>query len=105
MTLTTGEYDINMTVKIPSVAVEESSKADLVPQEWLAKLDPEWIHLWNAHGGRHRQAEEVPIEEVRRKPLAYSFTYPTWSGKYGGLLRRVYLLRMYRPSCFQGGRN
>ncbi|KAL7770424.1 hypothetical protein CFE70_000358 [Pyrenophora teres f. teres 0-1] len=69
-----------MAVKVQSSAVEAADDCHQTPQQWLGRLDPEWVQVWNAHGGRHRQAEEVPIEEVRRKPLSYSFTYPTWSG-------------------------
>lgn len=93
-----------MTVKIPSVADEESSKAYRTPEEWIARLDPEWVRVWNAHGGHHRQAEEVPIEKVRRKPLAYSFTYPTWSGKHGTAPPMIRLLTMKRSLCVQGDR-
>lgn len=71
-----------MTIRIQPLPVEVSGKVHQTPKQWLQRLDPEWVQIWNAHGGRHRQAEEVPIEEVRQKPLAYSFTYPTWSGKY-----------------------
>ncbi|KAI1588660.1 Aes Esterase lipase [Pyrenophora tritici-repentis] len=69
-----------MTMRVPSSAVETVGIPHQAPEQWLARLDPEWVQVWNTHGGRHRQAEEVPIEEVRRKPLSYSFTYPTWSG-------------------------
>ncbi|KAI2486118.1 lipase/esterase [Pyrenophora tritici-repentis] len=69
-----------MTMRVPSSAVETAGIPHQAPEQWLARLDPEWVQVWNTHGGRHRQAEEVPIEEVRRKPLSYSFTYPTWSG-------------------------
>jgi hypothetical protein len=71
-----------MTVKIQSLELEASGNLHQTPEQWLASLDPEWVQIWNAYGGRHRQAEQVPIEEVRRKPAAYSFTYPTWSGKH-----------------------
>ncbi|KAG9605579.1 hypothetical protein KCU77_g239, partial [Aureobasidium melanogenum] len=50
------------------------------PKQWLDELDPEWVEMWNAHGVCHRQAEEVGVEEVRKDPAAYSFTYPTWAG-------------------------
>lgn len=91
-----------MTVKIPSVAVETAGSAHQAPEQWLARLDPEWVEVWNAHGGRHRQAEDVPIEEVRRKPLAYSFTYPTWSGKHGDIFCMDGLLIVTRALCVQG---
>jgi len=91
-----------MTVKLASVTVEAAGNAHRAPEQWLTRLDPEWVQVWNAHGGRHRQAEEVSIEEVRRKPLAYSFTYPTWSGKSCNLSRVNWLLTLTRSVRVQG---
>ena len=95
-------YPDNITVKLPSVAVEAAGNAHRAPEQWLTRLDPEWVQVWNAHGGRHRQAEEVPIEEVRQKPLAYSFAYPTWSGKNRYLSHVNWLLTLTRPFRVQG---
>jgi len=70
-----------MTEEVRPVSARTTSSTHQVPAEWLHKLDPEWIDVWNTHGGKHCQAEEFPIEIVRQKPVAYSFTYPTWSGR------------------------
>lgn len=70
-----------MTRYPPSVVPRVTVATHQAPKQWLDKLDPEWVEMWNTHGGRHRQAEEVAIEEVRRDPAAYSFTYPTWAGQ------------------------
>ncbi|KAM5350189.1 hypothetical protein ACJ41O_006694 [Fusarium nematophilum] len=43
-------------------------------------LDPEWRHLWNAHGNSMVRADEVSIQEYRADPAKYSFTYPTYPG-------------------------
>jgi hypothetical protein len=70
-----------MTRFPPSAALKVADSTHRVPEQWLGKLDPEWTRTWNLHGGHHRQAEEVSIEEVRKDPVAYSFTYPTWEGR------------------------
>lgn len=72
-----------MTVFTPSATLTAGDQTHQAPQQWLDKLDPEWAKIWNLHGGYHCQAEEVSIEEVRKDPMAYSFTYPTWEGKCG----------------------
>ncbi|THY19388.1 hypothetical protein D6D01_07073 [Aureobasidium pullulans] len=69
-----------MTRDLPSSAVQTAGPDHQAPKQWLDKLDQEWVEIWNAHGGRHCQAEEVSIEKVRQEPAKYSFTYPTWSG-------------------------
>lgn len=71
-----------MTRFTPSASLIATNLAHRVPEPWLDKLDPEWAKIWNTHGGHHCQAEEVSIEEVRKDPAAYSFTYPIWDGKY-----------------------
>ncbi|TDZ16743.1 Arylesterase [Colletotrichum orbiculare MAFF 240422] len=43
-------------------------------------IDPEWVRLWNEHGGSMVRADEVSIEEYRKSPAQYGFTYPTHSG-------------------------
>lgn len=44
-------------------------------------LDPVWIQLWNEHGGADMiRADEVTIEEYRKSPATFGFSYPTWSG-------------------------
>jgi hypothetical protein len=52
-----------------------------IPKEWLSRLDPEWIALWQEHGSSLKRADEVDIATYRENPSAYSFTYPTWSGE------------------------
>jgi len=70
-----------MTRDLPATEIVVASHVHQAPEHWLDGLDPEWIEIWNAHGGRHCQAEQVSIFEVRKNPAAYSFTYPTWTGK------------------------
>ncbi|KAK2053413.1 hypothetical protein LY76DRAFT_619950 [Colletotrichum caudatum] len=43
-------------------------------------IDPEWVRLWNEHGGAMIRADEVTIGEYRKSPAQYSFTYPTCRG-------------------------
>ncbi|CAD0084064.1 unnamed protein product, partial [Aureobasidium vineae] len=72
--------NLTMTRFPPSTVAKAAVSTHQAPKQWLDKLDPEWAEIWNTHGGRHCQAEEVPIEEVRQNPAKYSFTYPTWAG-------------------------
>ncbi|KAJ9624378.1 hypothetical protein H2204_010831 [Knufia peltigerae] len=58
----------------------DASVEHAIPAEYADKLDPEWVKLWNEHGRHQRRADEVKIEEYRKNPSAYSFTYPTWPG-------------------------
>ncbi|KAJ8117657.1 hypothetical protein OPT61_g1204 [Boeremia exigua] len=46
----------------------------------LAGLDPEWIELWNTHGAHMVRADEISLEDYRKNPGEYSFTYPTCAG-------------------------
>lgn len=44
-------------------------------------LDSGWINLWNNHGGGDMiRADEVTIEEYRKSPSTFGFSYPTWAG-------------------------
>ncbi|TDZ33517.1 Arylesterase [Colletotrichum trifolii] len=43
-------------------------------------IDPEWVRLWNEHGGSMVRADEVSIAEYRKSPAQYGFTHPTHSG-------------------------
>ncbi|KAK1988195.1 Alpha/Beta hydrolase protein [Colletotrichum cereale] len=43
-------------------------------------IDLEWVRLWNEHGAAMTRADEVTIEEYRKSPARYSFTYPTCQG-------------------------
>lgn len=51
-----------------------------IPEGWTDSLDSEWVKIWCSHGGHHKQAEHYSIEDIRKEPSVYSFTYPTWSG-------------------------
>ena len=51
-----------------------------IKQKHLAGLDPEWVDLWHTHGAHMVRADEVSIEEYRKNPALYSFTYPTCEG-------------------------
>jgi hypothetical protein len=49
--------------------------------------------MWNEHGGGDMiRADEVTIEEYRKAPAKYGFSYPTWAGVY---FFSVLLLFMY----------
>jgi hypothetical protein len=52
-----------------------------IPEEWLPRLDPEWVTLWNEHGRDLKRADEVDVALYRKDPSSYSFTYPIWSGE------------------------
>jgi acetyl esterase/lipase len=51
-----------------------------IPKEWISRLDPEWVSLWNEHGCHQLRADEVSVTQYRRDPKAYSFTYAAWEG-------------------------
>ncbi|KAH0328936.1 hypothetical protein KCU71_g842, partial [Aureobasidium melanogenum] len=76
----TSKIDQSKDQVIVSIVPRVAGATHQAPKQWLDELDPEWVEMWNAHGGCHRQAEEVGVEEVRKDPAAYSFTYPTWAG-------------------------
>ncbi|VUC29627.1 unnamed protein product [Clonostachys rosea] len=65
---------VTETVKVPEIG-RLTISAEAYPG-----LDPEWISLWNDHGSSMVRADEVTIEEYRRDPAKYSFTYPTCPG-------------------------
>lgn len=46
----------------------------------LAGLDPEWVELWNNYGANMVRADELSLEDYRKDPAKYSFTYPTCAG-------------------------
>lgn len=66
-----------------AIAIEpKPQKARLsIPKKLLRGLDPEWVGLWETHGSSMVRADEVSIEEYRKNPAKYSFTYPTFAGK------------------------
>ncbi|CAL5869776.1 uncharacterized protein PFLUO_LOCUS4006 [Penicillium psychrofluorescens] len=65
-----------------AIAIEpKPQKARLsIPKKLLRGLDPEWVGLWETHGSSMVRADEVSIEEYRKNPAKYSFTYPTFAG-------------------------
>ncbi|KAK5110938.1 hypothetical protein LTR62_005476 [Meristemomyces frigidus] len=63
-----------------TTVTEECAQSHAIPESLVNKLDPEWVKLWNDHGRYQQRADEVSIEEYRKDPAAYSFTYPTWPG-------------------------
>lgn len=65
-------------------------------------LDTEWIDLWNAHGAHMVRADELSIQEYRKNPAAYSFTYPTCPGKISldsGVFSFHSLIEIFRSRC------
>ncbi|KAF2021448.1 hypothetical protein BU24DRAFT_438531 [Aaosphaeria arxii CBS 175.79] len=70
------------TTSVTQTITETPSKKSrlAIKQEHLAGLDPEWISLWNTYGADMIRADEVSIEEFRKDPAKYSFTYPTCAG-------------------------
>ncbi|EAW10022.1 alpha/beta hydrolase [Aspergillus clavatus NRRL 1] len=54
--------------------------ANSIPARYLPRLDPEWRQMWSTHGKDVIGAHLVSVDEVRRSPAKYSFTYPTWTG-------------------------
>ncbi|KAL4795287.1 Alpha/Beta hydrolase protein [Aspergillus venezuelensis] len=56
------------------------AKRNVIPDKYLPGLDPEWQKMWTEHGKDVSGAHLVTIEEFKRCPQKYSFTYPTWAG-------------------------
>jgi hypothetical protein len=52
-----------------------------IKNEHLAGLDPEWVELWHTYGAHMTRADEMSLEEYRKNPALYSFTYPTCAGQ------------------------
>jgi hypothetical protein len=61
---------------------QEQSISNRIPEKYLPNLDPEWKEMWTNHGQAVVGAHLISVEEFRRNPAKYSFTYPTWSGTY-----------------------
>jgi hypothetical protein len=74
-----------MSTTQTAIVIEENTKKQRlsIPKKLLAGLDPEWVHLWEAHGSSMVRADEISLKEFRKSPAAYSFTFPTCSGKFG----------------------
>ncbi|KAL4961174.1 alpha/beta hydrolase [Aspergillus stella-maris] len=53
---------------------------NVIPDKYQPGLDPEWKRMWTEHGKDVSGAHLVTIEEFKRCPGKYSFTYPTWVG-------------------------
>lgn len=69
------------TTTTTTTQVEETSTPRLaIKAKHLAGLDPEWVELWNTHGSHMVRADELSLEEYRKNPAEYSFTYPTCAG-------------------------
>lgn len=69
-----------------TTTVTEQTHAKSTPRlairrKHLAGLDPEWVELWNNHGAHMVRADETSIEEYRKNPASYSFSYPTCAGE------------------------
>lgn len=52
-----------------------------IPDDAYPGLDPEWRALWNTHGSHIVRSDEVTLEEYRKDPAKYSFSYATHAGK------------------------
>lgn len=63
-----------------SQAAATTPKRLAIDEKQFAGLSPEWIELWDTHGAHMTRADEVSIEEYRKDPAFYSFTYPTCAG-------------------------
>lgn len=80
------------TAAISTKATDEAKAASpAIPDNLYDGLDPEWVKLWNEHGRYQKRADEVSIEEYRKNPAAYSFTYATWPGRFHAIFLRSYL--------------
>lgn len=65
-----------------TVQTETTARPRLaIKKEHLAGLDPEWVELWHTHGAQMIRADELSLEEYRKNPALYSFTYPTCAGQ------------------------
>ncbi|KAF2035686.1 alpha/beta hydrolase fold protein [Setomelanomma holmii] len=69
--MSTTTVVLTQTVATPRLAIQKKH---------LARLDPNWVELWNTHDARMVRADEVSIEYHRKNPWLYSFTYPTCEG-------------------------
>ena len=79
------------TTKVTATASQanESTLPRLaIEQKHLAGLDPEWVELWHRYGANMVRADELSLEEFRKDPAQYSFTYPTCAGQTSKYMRR-----------------
>lgn len=68
----------NMATSTQEQVIELSQAT--IPEKYLNGLDPEWRDTWSKYGGNLVGAHLVTIEEFRKSPERYSFTYPIWTG-------------------------
>ncbi|OQD79653.1 hypothetical protein PENANT_c046G08060 [Penicillium antarcticum] len=71
-----------MSTTQTAIVIEEGSQKSRlsIPKRLLGDVDPEWVNLWERHGSSMVKADELSLEEFRKDPAAYSFTFPTCSG-------------------------
>ena len=73
-----------MSTTQTTIVIEEDRKESRlsIPKRPLAGLDPEWVDLWERYGSSMVRADELSLEEFRKSPAVYSFTFPTCAGKF-----------------------
>ncbi|KAJ5889682.1 Alpha/beta hydrolase fold-3 [Penicillium tannophilum] len=64
------------------VSIHEQKPRLSIPGRLRTRLDPQWIELWEKHGSSMIRADELSIEEYRKTPAKFAFTYPVCSGKF-----------------------
>lgn len=85
-----------------NIVSEANAASHAISATLCDKLDPEWVQLWNGHGRYKMRADEVPVEQYREDPAAYSFTYPTWPGEYEANPFQIRPLRPQQgPMCIK----
>lgn len=70
-----------MSTTTTSTQTQGATPRLAIKKEHLVGLDPEWVELWHTHGAHMVRADELELEEYRKNPAQYSFTYPTCTGK------------------------
>lgn len=73
-----------MSTTQTTIVIEEDRKESRlsIPKRLLPGLDPEWVDLWERYGSSMVRADELSLEEFRKSPAAYSFTFPTCAGMF-----------------------
>ncbi|KAK8048210.1 hypothetical protein PG994_009940 [Apiospora phragmitis] len=64
----------------PASATPNGFIPHTIPEDAYPGLDPEWRELWNTHGSHIMRSDEVTLEEYRKDPAKYSFSYATYNG-------------------------
>lgn len=83
--LTTSSQHITMsgnTTIATMVSIHEQKPRLSIPERLRTRLDPQWIELWEKHGSSMIRADELSIEEYRKTPANFAFTYPVCSGEF-----------------------